>query len=600
MWTQTKRRLLILYGSQTGTCEDVSQRIVMQSRGSNFECVCKPLDDYDINKLIGEKLVVFVCSTTGQGTAPDNMRTFWKFIMRKCLPATSLSDLKFGVLGLGDSSYAKFNVVAKKLHRRLLGLGAEALFKLGLADDQHEWGAESVVDSWIVNMWTHLLRLYPASSEFTSPLKLTKLQPRFTVAPAEVTKVNGTETSPEHPVDLCKSEGPYNQKNPLLSLVKENRRVTSEDHFQETRLLTLDTQSGRGHTSLSYEPGDVVMIQPENIEHDVDDFVNTLNFDSEALINVFPVSDKDPAPKILLPTTLRQLATRYLDFKAIPGRTFFLIFALFANDENEREKLMQFGSLEGTEDRYDYINRPRRNILEVMKDFHLTTARITQINVLFDLIPFIRPRAFSVASSPSVHRNEVHVLVAVVKYKTRLHQRRTGLCSTYVSKLERGDKVNVWMKRGGINFNYAAPNIMVGPGTGIAPFRSACYELVAKGRHDSVVLFGCRGSKTDFYFEDEWRSFGDSVKLLPAFSRDQEDKIYVQHIIKEEGKLLYDLITRQSASIYVAGNSKNMPDAVRDAFIELFKEHGNETDEDAAKSLKKLQEQKRYQQETWS
>jgi len=505
MWTQTKRRLLILYGSQTGTCEDVSQRIVMQSRGSNFECVCKPLDDYDINKLIGEKLVVFVCSTTGQGTAPDNMRTFWKFIMRKCLPATSLSDLKFGVLGLGDSSYAKFNVVAKKLHRRLLGLGAEALFKLGLADDQHEWGAESVVDSWIVNMWTHLLRLYPASSEFTSPLKLTKLQPRFTVAPAEVTKVNGTETSPEHPVDLCKSEGPYNQKNPLLSLVKENRRVTSEDHFQETRLLTLDTQSGRGHTSLSYEPGDVVMIQPENIEHDVDDFVNTLNFDSEALINVFPVSDKDPAPKILLPTTLRQLATRYLDFKAIPGRTFFLIFALFANDENEREKLMQFGSLEGTEDRYDYIN-----------------------------------------------------------------------------------------------FNYAAPNIMVGPGTGIAPFRSACYELVAKGRHDSVVLFGCRGSKTDFYFEDEWRSFGDSVKLLPAFSRDQEDKIYVQHIIKEEGKLLYDLITRQSASIYVAGNSKNMPDAVRDAFIELFKEHGNETDEDAAKSLKKLQEQKRYQQETWS
>lgn len=255
---EEQQRMVVLYGSQTGTCEDVSQRIAMQSRGSQFRCVCKPVDDYDLQELINEELVVFVVSTTGQGEPPDNMMKFWKFIMRKQLPASSLNELKFGVLGLGDSSYTKFNFVAKKLYRRLQSLGAEAVFELGLADDQHEWGADSVVDSWIVNMWTGLLQMWPSSpsSQFKNPLALSDIEPRFKVHKSDGDEANAKKEEEEESAQQC---APFNASNPLRARVVDNVRVTSPDHFQETRLIRFDVS---GHEDdVAYEAGDVAMIQ---------------------------------------------------------------------------------------------------------------------------------------------------------------------------------------------------------------------------------------------------------------------------------------------------------------------------------------------------
>lgn len=127
-----KCRLLILYGSQTGTSQDLAELIWRESHKRNFTGPVMAMDDYDIGKLIEEKLVVFVCATTGQGDEPDNMKKFWKFLLRKSLPRDSLTDMTFGVLGLGDSSYAKFNFVAKRLHKRLLQLSARNLLPLGI------------------------------------------------------------------------------------------------------------------------------------------------------------------------------------------------------------------------------------------------------------------------------------------------------------------------------------------------------------------------------------------------------------------------------------------------------------------------------------
>jgi len=356
--------------------------------------------------------------------------------------------------------------------------------------------------------------------------------------------------------------------------------------------LKLDEDS-----SLQYQPGDVVMIKPRNIPTDVDQFLDVLPFDPDLPINFIPIHDNDPTPEIPSGITLRQLAAFYLDFKAIPGRTFFQVFASFSSDENEKEKLEELGSMEGTDDRYDYVNRPRRNICEVLQDFHKTSACVKLENLL-DLIPLIRARAFSIASSPSAHPHQLHILVAVVNYKTKLHKRRTGLCSSYLASLCPGDQIEIWLKRGGISFTRDSPNIMIGPGTGIAPFRSACHQFAVEGKHDSLVFFGCRSSSADFYFKDEWKELG--VKLFPAFSRDQEDKIYVQHLIKKEGGLLWQLINESNASVFVAGNSKQMPDGVRDAFLQIFQEFGNLSLTEAKQFYLKMQSIKRYQQETWS
>lgn len=151
------RKLTILYGSQTGTAQDLAEYIWRESKRYHFTGTVMPMDTYDVRKLIDEVFVVFVCSTTGQGDEPDNMQTFWKFLLRKSLPSDSLRTLKCAILGLGDSGYEKFNFVAKRLNKRLQQLGANILIPVGLCDDQHDLGASAVYINWINDLWNELL-----------------------------------------------------------------------------------------------------------------------------------------------------------------------------------------------------------------------------------------------------------------------------------------------------------------------------------------------------------------------------------------------------------------------------------------------------------
>lgn len=155
------RKLTILYGSQTGTAQDLAEYIWRESKRFHFSGRVLPLDKYDVRALVDERLVVFVCATTGHGDEPDNMKAFWKFLLRKSLPAHSLRSLHFAVLGLGDSSYEQFNFVAKRLHKRLQQLGASVLLPVGLCDHQHDLGASAVSERWIAELWDKLQELLP-------------------------------------------------------------------------------------------------------------------------------------------------------------------------------------------------------------------------------------------------------------------------------------------------------------------------------------------------------------------------------------------------------------------------------------------------------
>lgn len=155
------RKLTILYGSQTGTAQDLAEYIWRESKRYHFKGTVISMDKYDIQNLINEEFVVFVCSTTGQGEEPDNMKTLWKFLLRKSLPINSLCSMKFAVLGLGDSSYEKFNFVAKKLNRRLQQLGANVMIPIGLCDDQHDLGPSAVYVNWLNDLWNELLLRAP-------------------------------------------------------------------------------------------------------------------------------------------------------------------------------------------------------------------------------------------------------------------------------------------------------------------------------------------------------------------------------------------------------------------------------------------------------
>lgn len=153
-------RLLILYGSETGNAKDYAEMIWRQSNNYGFNGTVLSMNDYRIQRLINENLIVFVCSTTGQGDEPENMKKFWQFLLRKNLPTNSLQDLNFACLGLGDSSYEFYNYAAKRLRKRLLNLSAKELIPIGLCDDQHDHGHGAAAIPWIDSLWKTLVSLY--------------------------------------------------------------------------------------------------------------------------------------------------------------------------------------------------------------------------------------------------------------------------------------------------------------------------------------------------------------------------------------------------------------------------------------------------------
>ncbi|XP_010562921.1 NADPH-dependent diflavin oxidoreductase 1 isoform X4 [Haliaeetus albicilla] len=516
-----ERKLLVLFGSQTGTAQDTAERIGREAKRRHFQCRVEALDSYDVANLINELLVIFVCATTGQGDPPDNMKMFWRFLFRKNLPPGSLCQLDYAVLGLGDSSYPKFNFVAKKLHKRLLQLGGNPLLPVALGDDQHDLGPDAVVDPWLLALWDKILALYPLPPglEIISP----DVRP-----PPKYTLHYLAEDSPYPNGGLLQPIAPRavpSELHPFAARVVSNQRVTAESHFQDVRLIEFDV-TGSG---IMFSAGDVVMIQPQNCPEDVQQFCQLLRLDPDRRFVLKPTEPDASLPALLpQPCTIRHLVTHYLDISCVPRRSFFELLSYFSTNELEREKLQEFSSAQGQEELYSYCNRPRRTTLETLWDFPHTTCAIPP-EYLLDLIPRIRPRAFSIASSMLAHPDRIQILVAVVRYKTQLSKPRRGLCSTWLASLnpEQGDfRVPLWVKKGGMKFpaDPDTPVIMIGPGTGVAPFRAAIQERVAQGRRGNCLFFGCRQKSKDFYCQAEWEELVTKgfLTLFTAFSRDQE------------------------------------------------------------------------------
>ncbi|KFM56652.1 NADPH-dependent diflavin oxidoreductase 1, partial [Stegodyphus mimosarum] len=584
-------KILVLFGSQTGNSEDVAERIGRLVRRMSCTCVVAGLDTYPITLLLNEKLVVFVCSTTGNGEFPDNMKSFWKFLLRKNLPSNSLSHMYFCVFGLGDSSYEKFNVVAKKLQKRLLQLGGSELVPLTLGDDQHELGYDAALDPWLLKFRESLINFYGVSGSYIPDDEL--LPPKYEVKFIE-NKVmeHGIMKNNKLQTQLVNQDNLF----PLATL-KRNERVTANDHFQAVHHLEFIINS-----SVHYEPGDVVVVWPKNAVEETEDFLSLLNVPLDSEFILVSSNPELPLPTIMpYPCTVRQCVTSFFDIMSVPRRSLFDYFYQFSKDELEKEKLKEFTLPEGQEELFSYCNRPKRNILEVLKDFPHTTPYIP-FNYLFDMIPQIRPRSFSIASSLCFHPKEFHLLVAVVEYKTRLQKPRRGLCSNWLARLECGTVIPFFIKKGSISLpKENNPIIMIGPGTGCAPFRAFIEKRVYDGIGANYLFFGSRYKEKDFFFSEDWEEFSKKnlLYLFTAFSRDQEHKIYVQHKLLENRNLIWDLIENHKAYIYVAGNAKQMPLAVKDAFLDIFAKEGK-LNPDSCRSYLQNLESKRYQTETWA
>lgn len=412
---------------------------------------------------------------------------------------------------------------------------------------------------------------------------------------------------------------PHSFEAQLLS----NRRITPPDHWQDVRLLTFVMSKQHG-----YGPGDSMTIYPKNFPDDVQALIELMGWDAIADKRVefqatepnFFASERLTAKVTgLYPTarcTLRSLLTHNLDITAIPKRHFFEIIAHYTDDPMHKERLEEFSNPVYTDEFYDYTSRPRRSILEVLQDFPTVKIPWQFATTIF---PLMRGRQYSIASGGVLKQHhesaliKVELVVALVKYRTVLKKIRQGLCSRYIATLQKGSVLGVTMNTSSFNNIVSEhpqyPVLLIGPGTGIAPLRSLLWERASiptnndKGNNPGVgpamLIYGGRNKNADFYFKEEWKYRDLGVEVFTAFSRDQKEKIYVQDIIRQQSKKIFNFLLHQGF-IFVCGSSGNMPKAVREAIVDVILEHGPaKKREDAVRAVEEIEKKGHYVQETW-
>ncbi|KAJ3508725.1 hypothetical protein NMY22_g16521 [Coprinellus aureogranulatus] len=510
-------------------------------------------------------------------------------LLRSDLPEDIFEGLPFAVLGLGDSSYERFCWAAKLLSRRMNSLGATEICPRGEANEQDQLGIDEVLHPWTETLLKTLLQLAPLPSGIEPVLN--------TTPPSRVVLEETTADRLDEVVDPLLKDERYHQ-----AWVKANDRITAPDWYQDVRHFEFDFQD-----EVQYDPGDVAVIHPIAASDDVDSFLDIVHWSNKADVplvirrHVEDQSLPDFLPEV---STLREVFTRYLDFNAVPRRNFFQYLRYFSEDELETEKLDEFLSSQGADELYDYCQKVRRTIKEVLTEFR--NVRIP-IDYIFDVFPPLRPRHFSIASSIQAHPHQVQLCIAIVKYRTKLKVPRRGVCTSYLANLRPGDSLRIGFLNGLIQLpsNDSTPVICVGPGTGVAPMRSLIEERVHRGAKANTLYFGCRSEAKDQHYGEQWRALTEAGALVyrTAFSRDAPEGVkrtYVQDRISEDSERIWRLVNEEGAWIYISGSSNKMPMAVKEAFAKAAIDHGG-YDEDGAKAyINNLLKQGRLMEECWS
>mmetsp|Transcript_18882 Transcript_18882/g.26614 ORF Transcript_18882/g.26614 Transcript_18882/m.26614 type:complete len:622 (+) Transcript_18882:33-1898(+) len=608
----------ILYGSQTGTAQDAAEYISRKLGAMGFRVWLGSLDSFPLEALPLVERVVLVVATTGDGEPPQNMRGTWDFLRRKSLRSDSLCNLKFSMFALGDSTYEKFCAAGRRLSKRLEQLGAEAMTPFSFGDEQGDGGIFKALDSWFESLTAEFKRqkLLQLSSNATN--KYSPKEVAFKISDGE----SCLDSMCEYYQGLVGSE--YISKgirygHLLEAELADKRRLTDAEHFQNVLHIELRVEGAR------YDAGDVVLIHPENDPEKVKEFARFMGFDLERQIAIAPsisaaneVLSNDPIiDSIFLSRetkfsdhfpkscSVKQLLTRCLDILGVPRRSFFEKLIPFAKNLEEREKLIELSEPQGADLLHEYCAREKRTYLEVLRDFPSCKMSLERI---LELVPKLQPRSFSIASC---HQNgQIDVCVAVVKYKTRLKRTKTGVCSSWLEKINENERVYLSIQKGSFKVpEVSSPVIMIGPGTGIAPMRSIIQKRSIQdgtNKINNVLFFGCRFESKDYLYKSELEELKmkGKISLFTAFSREEigegGGKVYVQHLIRKQGKAISKLLLEQDTHIFVSGRANQMPSDVRKALCEVLANSGKMDLKDASAFLKKMESKGRYQIEAWS
>ncbi len=534
--------LTVLYGSQTGNGEGVAQELAERARSQGFDVDLISLAEYKPTKLKRETLVTFVVSTHGEGDPPDDAELFHEFLLSNKAPR--LAGLKYSVLALGDSSYINYCETGREFDVRLAELGAVRLAPIVECDLDYEAPATA----WSEDIVARLPGLLDAG--------------------AVVPQLRTVET-------IAK----FDKHRPFAAEVLVNQKITGRGSSKDVRHIELSLEG----SGLNYEPGDSLAVLVQNPPALVGQLIDLFGFAAETRVTV---NDQELSVEYAL--------TRKLEITAL-NLGFLRSWAEIADSRVLRGLLTaeQHSSLAEFVATHQIIDVVRRYPAELDAQTFVATLRK------------LSPRSYSIASSASANPDEVHLSVAAVRYDT-FGSKHWGAASTHLAdRVAEGDTVPVYIEsnsRFRLPANDNASIIMIGPGTGVAPFRAFVEERAERNASGSNWLFyGDRTFSEDFLYQLEWQrhlQHGRLDKLDVAFSRDQEEKVYVQDRLRENAAEVFAWI-EDGTYIYVCGDAKNMAGDVHDALVDVIAEHGA-IDRDAAEQrLRELRRAGRYQRDVY-
>jgi len=575
----------------------------------------------------GKARIVVVVATYGEGESTDNateMVRFLKNYIQEEQQQQIFSNLEYCVFGLGNRQYEHFNAMGLFFDKSLQTLGATRVMEVGLGDDDQD--LEGDFDTWREKMWLEFTKRYSPISIDHNPIATAK-----TVAVTSTTCPFTVEYLPEHygnanivpdlvPLDRVNKQTRhyFTAIDCPISLVRELR---SKNNGGSTLHIEVDVSSRK--EEIQYETASNLAILPINNADIVDAVAKALSFDLDAVFRLTPSKGNcDDGFQHLFPTpcTVRDLLSRYCDLTTPPRRSELSALANYATNALDKKALQRMSSKEGREEYKEKIVDLHVGIADIVCT--LCPSISMQLEHFIFVCPRLQPRFYTISSSSSLHPHSVHLTVGIMR-GARKHGNGGewfGVCSGHLSNIAS----NITGSFGGANTptcrifvrtssfrlpsDTTRPIIMVGPGTGIAPMRAFLQERSYQKHKknmmvgDSVLYFGCRRRDSDYLYEEELKQFqeqGVLTHLHVAFSREENHKVYVQHLIADHAKETWDLIDRQQASIYVCGGTKMGLD-VTETITKVIADVGGKGMDGAKAYVDRLRSEGRFVQELWA
>jgi len=639
------RNIVVFYGSQTGTAEEFASRLAKESLRFGCKAIVADPEECDLAELVQLKdipnsMAIFCLATYGEGDPTDNAQEFYDWLNNT---EVNLSSVNYAVFGLGNKTYEHFNRVAITVDKQLERLGAQRIHELGLGDD--DANIEEDFITWKEHFWASVCSKFNlAASGKDINLRQYKLREydeteiqESQVYKGEILRLNG----------YLNQKLPFDAKNPFLAPIIENRELYKGERSCMHIELNIE------NSKIKYETGDHVGIYPKNnsklvnrigelLEANLDQIFTLDNLDEDS-------SKKHPFP---CPCSYRTALTYYVDITSLPRTHILKELAEFANPEEKEFLLSMTRSTDEAKQLYsNWVVKNLRSIVHVLED--LPSVKIP-LDHLLELLPRLNSRYYSISSSNKVHPKSIHLTAVYIEYKTPTNRLVQGVATSWLKSkqitetsempdefpLDANDsypgarftvhktnyhdtfysvfkgkacpQIPIFVRRS--QFKLPAkpmtPIIMVGPGTGVAPFRGFLQErkylrnkYPEKEHGRNILYYGCRKCAEDYLYEHELKKYveeGVLSKLYVAFSRDQEEKIYVTHLLKQNKDEIWDVTGKNLGCFYVCGDARTMAKDVREIVLQIIIEKGNKTQADAEQFLKQMELQRRYSADVWS